>query len=290
MLRNIARLGAAAAVRRTIRRIFWLCVIGLLVYFFNWEYLSPENFSNPKIRPFHELNFWRDPFQTLVHIGVTSLWVLPVITQTLRIRVIFAAASGLAHLGLSAWFWFALLHEKRVIDGGPLGFLTWTIPTLAGSVAHDWVRNLSMPRAVAMLAGWGIALMAVGYGISCFGHGGHLAAAPFTPPRLNPDMWTMSQRAGSLSYQTFAAGFSLATYALFFVCCDRWKRKSRLFAIFGQNALAAYLLHSLLDVPFSLLKSPDAPLWRAVALILAFLAANALIVAWFNRRRWFLRL
>jgi hypothetical protein len=58
--------------------------------------------------------------------------------------VLFAAGSGLLHLGLSAWFWYALLHEKRVIDGGPLGFLTWTLPVIA-----DRLRTIGSKRKSA---------------------------------------------------------------------------------------------------------------------------------------------
>ena len=100
----------------------------------------------------------------------------------------------------------------------------------------------------------------------------------------------MSQRAGSVSYQTFAAGFSLALYAPFVWLCDRRRLQFAIFGVFGANALAAYLLHSLLDVPFSLLRHRDASLWQALTVTLAFIAANAVLVWRMNRRGWFLRL
>jgi predicted acyltransferase len=213
-----------------------------------------------------------------------------VITRSIHLRILFATGSGLLHLGFSTWFFYELLHEKRVIDGGPLGFLTWTLPVIAGSIAHDWVREDSGPSALKRLLTWGVAAMLCGYALSCLGAGGHWAAPPLLPPRGPVDVWTMSQRAGSLSYQTFASGLSLFVYALFVWLCDRRKMRLALFGVFGANALAAYLLHSLLDVPFSFLRKGDAPLWQAITVTFAFIAANALVVWRMNRRGWYLRL
>ncbi len=58
-------------------------------------------------------------------------------------------------------------------------------------------------------------------------------------------LWTMSQRSGSLSYLTFSTGFSLAIYELFVVACDGWGLQSKVFDVFGRNALAAYILHTI---------------------------------------------
>jgi len=278
MLRNREKLGAHGALWRILWRIALLIGIGLALYNLDWRSSLVER-------------FWRDSFQTLVHIGVTCLWVLPVITRSLRARVLFAAGSGLLHLGLSAWFWYTLLHEKRVIDGGPLGFLTWTLPIIVGSMAHDWVKEEKSGRsALYPLLGWGAALMLGGYALSCLGAGGHLAAPPFLPPWSTVDLWTMSQRAGSLSYQVFASGFSLVVYALFVWLCDRKRWQFSIFGVFGANALAAYLLQSVLEYPFSVLRYREAPLWQALGITLAFIAANVLLVWWMNRRGWFLRL
>ena len=55
----------------------------------------------------------------------------------------------------------------------------------------------------------------------------------------------MSQRTGSVSYQVFGAGFSLAVYALFVVLCDEGSLRVGLFRTFGQNPLAAYIVHPM---------------------------------------------
>ena len=87
--------------------------------------------------------------------------------------------------------------------------------------------------------------MGLGYLLSC--PGGSIAAPPFVQPEEGRQvtLWTMSQRTGSVSYQTFAAGFSLAVYALFVVLCDIGSLRVGLFRTFGQNALAAYIVHPM---------------------------------------------
>ena len=73
--------------------------------------------------------FRREFFQTLVHIAIASIWVLPVIAAGSSTRVLFLIASAGLHLWLSSQFYFDWAWNTPVIDGGPLGFLTWTIPT-----------------------------------------------------------------------------------------------------------------------------------------------------------------
>jgi hypothetical protein len=97
MLRNREKFGAQAAFTR-LRRIALLIALGLLVYNLDWHSSFAER-------------FWRESFQTLVHIGVTSFWVLPVIALRAK-RECFRGGSGLLHLALSAWFWYDLLHAN----------------------------------------------------------------------------------------------------------------------------------------------------------------------------------
>ena len=97
---------------RIVRRAFVLMLVAALVY------LPPGG--------------WWVWFQTLTHIAFTTLWVLPVLRLSMRTQAIFLVCSSLLHVGLSAWFWQDWLLAHRVIDGEPLGLLTWTIPTLLG--------------------------------------------------------------------------------------------------------------------------------------------------------------
>lgn len=290
LLRNRATLGVGPAYGRALRRIGLLLLVGFVFYQVDWEGARGAGWWHPVWKPVTIATLWRDTFETLVHIAVTSLWVLPVIAGSARARLAYGVASAAAHVALSAWFWYALLHEKRVIDGGPLGFLTWTIPALAGSFAHDFRQGLGARPSLRPLLGWGVALMAAGYGLSCLGAGGPLAAAPFVAPTGGIDLWTMSQRAGSVSYLTFAAGFSMAVYAGFVWLCDLRRLSSPFFAILGANALAAYVIHAWVDVPFSAMRDKNDPLWMALLLSAGFIAVSTGLVRALNRRGWYVRL
>ena len=72
------------------------------------------------------------------------------------------------HLGLSYWFYFTWVHTPpESIDGGPLGFLTWTIPTIGGTLACDyWMSAAGSPKLNPYL--WsGLGLMTLGWLLSC---------------------------------------------------------------------------------------------------------------------------
>ena len=132
--------------------------------------------------------------------------------------------------------------------------------------------------------------MLAGYGLACLTQGGVIAAPPFVPPWHSPDLWTMSQRAGSGSYLLFSAGFSLAVYAGFVWWSDRRGGRLGLFSDLGQNALAAYFIHMLIMGPLSDAGSKDSPLWYAVALSSAGFLVSWAAVRWLNARGLFLRM
>ena len=76
-----------------------------------------------------------------MQIAITSIWVLPVIAAGPAVRVAFLIASAGLHLWLSSRFYLDWAWNLPVIDGGSLGILTWTIPTLVGSLAYDAVAE-----------------------------------------------------------------------------------------------------------------------------------------------------
>ncbi|MEM7383790.1 MAG: acyltransferase family protein [Verrucomicrobiota bacterium] len=289
MLKAIKRSGRRSAYLRGVQRGFALILFGCLFYqldghFKTWESLKELGWSG-----FFAHSFRQSAFQALTHIGVTTLWVLPVIALSGRIRLGYLIASAGLHLALSHWFWYETLHEWRVIDGGLLGFLSWTIPTLAGALAYDWVR-LSPGNTIRPLVLWGMALMVLGYALSCLSGGGHWDSPPFFPPAREVDLWTMSQRAGSVSYLVFASGFALATYAFFVWITDLRGRQSNLFSQLGRNAFAAYVIHMIILVCFGRFAPRDAPLWYAVTLSGFGCWLSYLMTCWCNRRELFLRL
>jgi hypothetical protein len=308
--RRLEREGARAAYLHVLRRSLGLILLGLVIY-----HLDGGIKSWTELRQFDGWNilkaFKRSPFQTLTHIGVTSLWVLPVIAARPAVLVAFACFSGLLHIALSAglsgwpfytnWNYYEWVNtDPKGIDGGPLGFLSWTIPLLTGSLANDLV-TARQPAPVGRLLIWSAVLMLLGYALSCLnsltppntagpGIRSWIVEPPFVPPSRSVNMWTMSQRSGSVSYQTFAAGFALAIYALFALACDRGRVRLGLFATFGSNALAAYIIHDMVDDAMKPYAPKDAPLWFVLAAFALFLSICYLFVRHLEKQRIFLRL
>lgn len=115
-----------------------------------------------------------DWFQTLLHIAVTSIWILPVIRASARVRIGFMIFSVLLHAVLNHWFYFQWNNSQpfRGIDGGPLGFLTWCVPVLVGTLAYDWVRDYQQESGSAKIACrrlfiWAVGLCLLGWIMSC---------------------------------------------------------------------------------------------------------------------------
>ena len=315
-LRRRAADGAAAAYRKVVKRGLGLMLLGVVLYHLTGSYDSWDRLAEA----WHRDGVWkfllaalkRGPFETLTHIGLTTLFVLPVIAAPGWVRVVYAAAAGALHAWLSLAFYYAWnMTEPVGIDGGPLGFLTWTIPLVAGTLAHDWVtRDPADPTggAGAMLT-WGAVLMLLGYGLSCLNRTtspnelpdsptvtAYLAPAPFVPPadarraEAGRNYWTMSQRAGSVTYMTFAAGFGLVVLAAFRVASDGWRLRWDYFGLLGRNALAGYLIHGLVAgavKPFVPQDAPAAYVWAAFAV---FLGVTSLFLRYLDKNRLYLRL
>jgi hypothetical protein len=100
----------------------------------------------------------------------------------------------------------------------------------------------------------------------------------------------MSQRAGSLSYLTFAAGFSVGLYALFYLACDIFGARLALFATLGSNALAGYIIHDMVDSAISPYTPKDAPWWYVLAVLAVYLFICWLFLRKLEKDRLFLRL
>ena len=301
-LKHLQHGGGREAWLRMLRRAIGLSLIAIIWYSYgDWRGI---------VKNYHEYGLLysvaacskRSWMQTLLHIALTCIWILPVISASVRMRVAYAAASGILHVVLSAWFnymWVnGLLQNGEPIpanqlgsgsgiDGGPLGFLTWCIPAIAGTWAYDVVQKArsnpagpghALTPAIRKILAAGSIVALLGWGLSCgttiydvpdtlleelkdqrfaqnpvlpsneqlaaWNH--KLAEPPFCPPldtehrKLN--YWMMSQRSGSLSYLTFAAGFSLLVMAFFVWAVDVRGWKLGIFRTLGMNALVAYML------------------------------------------------
>ncbi|MEI8018163.1 MAG: hypothetical protein WCH39_08160 [Schlesneria sp.] len=148
---------------RAIRRILGLALVAIVWYTIGDFSSIVANFRNKPTLEVLGALFKRHYFQTLLHIAATSLWILPVVTASWRVRVAYAIGSGILHFAISWWFNFNWVHSNPTgIDGGPLGFLSWSIPALCGTLACDAVRA-SGTRAASRIALSGIVVMLIGW-------------------------------------------------------------------------------------------------------------------------------
>jgi predicted acyltransferase len=172
-----------------------------------------------------------------------------------------------------------------------------------GSFAADWLNGDNPRIAQSKLLIAGTVLMLFGYGLSSLtlttpqASEGWIRYTP--PPFVAPtseqkgkpavDLWTMSQRTGSASYQFFAAGFSLIVLLLCYVIFDQHLQIG-LFRTLGSNALVAYVVQGLaIDSAHHLLPS-SAPLWAVTLGFLLVLGITWLVCRYLEARGWYLRL
>jgi predicted acyltransferase len=284
-LRRVAGSDGSGVYRRFWRRNANLMLFGAFLYLVPDAVHAMTRAHPPSLTGFLTQALRADLFQTLVHIGVTALWILPVIGARPAVRLAWACGSAGLHVILSHWFYYEWVNDVKGIDGGLLGFLTWTIPMIAGSLAYDVLAGQKVAgRAVGALLGWGAATMAFGYALSCLnlvtppnapaagGIGAWLIEPPFVPPTHPVNLWTMSQRAGSVSYLTFGAGFSLSVYALFVWACDVRRWQIGIWRTLGTNALAGYVIHSVVGLGFSPVMTRRAPVGTVLVALVLYLA------------------
>ena len=340
--RRMAKQGSTAAYARMAKRLLGLVLVALVIHtgprIASWSQLTEIGFPDMFFEPFK-----RSWFQTLMHIAVTSLWILPVIHASHRVRIAWMVGSAVAHVVLSYLFNFVWCNTSpNAIDGGPLGFLTWTIPALMGSLVCDWFVPSAETGSAAGAADtpsrgpvatglrWGFALMLLGWVFSCgtrwyddaaplaaAGSDSRLAAHPVVPtaaefsakasqsagiadwlaepPFVKPpaerkwNYWMMSQRAGTLSYLTFAAGFAVVVFVGFYVACDQWGWHLPVFRTFGTNALLAYIMHDLVSDAVKPFFPSDSPGWYAYLGLAIFYLVNWVFLRSLEKQDIYLR-
>jgi len=172
--------GGWEAWPRMLRRVLGLALVAIVWYSIGDYDGIQQMWSEKGWRFALFVCFKRVWFATLMHIAITTLWILPVILAPLKIRVLYAIGSGLLHVALSAWFNFAWVNGQldgvNGIDGGPLGFLTWSIVALAGTWACDVCRSAlaaetdrtsAMSSAVFRMLTVGWVIAGFGWLLSC---------------------------------------------------------------------------------------------------------------------------
>lgn len=323
-VRRVQADGAARAYRHALQRVAGLALVAMVIYTVphvatTWEQLvqmGPAAIARLAARE------W---FQTLMHIAVTSLWILPVIRAGAAVRAAFMFGSAALHVAASHAFYYAWVQTNG-IDGGVLGFLVWTIPTIAGTLACDVVVNAASKPPVRRLYALALPMMLAGWLLSCgttlydiprgqadplpeqrwaadpvFPSGQRLAThhlgsaepplvAPPGPARREENYWMMSQRAATLSYHVFAAGASLAVYGLFYLACDGWGFQLGVFRTLGTNALVGYVLHGMVGDAVGAFIPSDAPAWYVAAGFVLYFSITYLFLRSLEKNKIFIKL
>jgi predicted acyltransferase len=166
--RHVQTEGLKGGYWRMVRRIVGLFLVCFAIYtsgraVANWNELVGRG-TWDVVWPYLK----REWVQTLGHIALTSLWILPVIRARGGVRIAFALLSGAAHVVLSHWFNYHWTNtDPNGVDGGPLGFLTWTIPAILGTLTCDVIVDAPGRPPLARLTFAALLIMAVGYVFSC---------------------------------------------------------------------------------------------------------------------------
>jgi predicted acyltransferase len=200
LLRRLETGGAWAAYRRTVRRCLLLILLGDLPAPRGGWHVSrwgPEQGTDLKAQIATYLKF--DGWTILAIIGVTSLWVLPVIGKSVRVRIGFLLGGLALHALAMQTFYLDFMNGRpNPVDtflgtvgvhgreGGPLCFLVWAVPQIAGSLAYDVVVRQQSGRASRQLLIAGSALVAIGYGLSSLSSLYPVAQGPQPRPYLYP--------------------------------------------------------------------------------------------------------
>lgn len=165
-LKRREKLGVGHANLRIVRRIFGLLLVALIIHQLDGRYGSWQQLKSLGLTGFFKNSFLQSYFQTLTHIGFASLWVVPVIGARAKTQFCYLILSGLLFVWLSSAGYYHWVMTKPGIDGGPLGFLTWSTPLLLGSLAYDICQKYPRRTWIPMLTA-GCAVALAGYSLSC---------------------------------------------------------------------------------------------------------------------------
>jgi hypothetical protein len=121
-----------------------------------------------------------------------------------------------------------------------------------------------------------------------------LAEPPLVPPpeieMREPNYWAMDKRIVSQSFVYFSAGFAVFLYGLFVLVCDIGGVALQPLTTFGQNPLAAYLIHHVVEKNLQAFFPKDSSaLWGTMGLLMS-MAITYLFVRFLEVRGLFLRL
>jgi predicted acyltransferase len=182
LLKRLGTVGPRTAYGHVVWRCLGLILLSTVLEMATWghRFLTWEALKETGVWGFLAGPLKCEVWETLAIIGVTSLWVLPVMAASARVRVLFLVGCAALHVVLSYWFYFDFMWalpnpldawwgaaDVKGLDGGPLGFLAWAMPQLVGSLAYDAVVGGRKVSGFLRCLMWSVVLMLLGYGSSC---------------------------------------------------------------------------------------------------------------------------
>jgi predicted acyltransferase len=210
-LRRLAQMVAGAAYRRFIVRSLGLVLVSMIISHFDSEIEHWSDMTAMGVWKFVgeliKANLW----EVLAIIGVTQVFLMPVIGRSARTRSLALLGCMVVHVLISHWFNFFFVYGKpnwldeaiglsgsTAWDGGCFGIIGWSIPMLFGTLTYDLMASRRPGAAAGIALVGGAALMGVGYllnglatlydtdkGSVAVLNDGKIAASPVLPPFAN---------------------------------------------------------------------------------------------------------
>ena len=212
VLRRLARNGPARTYSKFLIRSLGLILVSLVMYaeedfsVKHWGDLLGSGAWN-LIAGILKANLW----ETLAIIGVTQIFLMPVIARSTRVLPATIIACMVVHLLITQSFNFYFVYGqpnwmdtlwgmtgKTAWDGGFFGIMAWAVPMLFGAIAYDVLTTRTSWESAWRLFGLGVVLMLIGYAANCLttlydtdkgrspcSPGGEMAESPVMPPWKN---------------------------------------------------------------------------------------------------------
>ena len=212
IFRRLSQIGPARTYAKFLIRSLGLVLVSLVMY-------AQEDFAVKHWADLQGSGAWHliagilkaNLWETLAIIGVTQIFLMPVIARSTRVLAATIVACMVVHLLISQSFNFSFVYGKpnwmddiwgltgkTAWDGGFFGIMAWAVPMLFGAIAYDVLTSRTPGGSAWRLFGLGALLMIVGYAANCMTtlydtdkgevavfSGGDVAASPVIPPWKN---------------------------------------------------------------------------------------------------------